>query len=205
MPPSSRAPPLVKICGTRTPEAAQHAVESGADLIGMICVPNVKRTVKAEQARAISRAVRALERIRREGPFVVGVFRNQSLEEVLAVQADYELDMVQLHGKEPLEWTKAISVPVIKTFGPADQGVGTPGLHSVALLDSGSGGEGTMLPWEALPTGSTFVLAGGLTPDNVAGATRVPNVGGVDVSSGVETDGRQDLDKITLFIRNAKG
>ncbi|KAJ8100677.1 isomerase-domain-containing protein [Lipomyces tetrasporus] len=225
---TSRSTPIVKICGTRTVEAAQCAISSGADLIGMILVPNLKRTVSADQAKAISRAVHEfrdsrplhdfpltddrnvwfaghIEQIRRRAPLVVGVFRNQSLEEILRLQREYELDIVQLHGSEPLSWTHEIPVPVIKKFAVEEDDLMRPGLHAVPLLDGGAGGEGHMISWEGLPESGAFILAGGLTADNVALAVRVPNLHGVDVSSGVETDGEQDLDKIKLFIKNAKG
>ncbi|KAK9365180.1 isomerase-domain-containing protein [Lipomyces kononenkoae] len=225
---SLSAPPIVKICGTRTVEAAQCAISSGADLIGMILVPNLKRTVSPEQAKSISRAVHEfresrpphgvaptelkslwfashVEQIRLRAPLVVGVFRNQSLDEVLRLQKEYDLDIVQLHGSEPLSWTREIPVPVIKKFGLHEDDLITPGLHAVTLLDGGAGGEGHKIDWEDLPGSGPFMLAGGLTVDNVAVAVNIPNVFGVDVSSGVETDGKQDLEKIKMFIRNAKG
>ncbi|KAK9383687.1 isomerase-domain-containing protein [Kockiozyma suomiensis] len=223
---TTSSPILVKICGTRTVEAAKVAIESGADLIGMICVPNVKRTVAPDQAKAISRAVREfreqrpehsilpdddidkwfighVENIRKRAPLVVGVFRNQPLEEVLALQKEYELDIVQLHGSEPLEWAELIPVPVMKKFGPLDEDIMKPGLHSLALLDGG-GGEGQLISWDNLPTTGKFILAGGLTPENVAMAVKNANVGGVDVSSGVETSGLHDHEKIKMFIQNAR-
>ncbi|KAK9464813.1 isomerase-domain-containing protein [Lipomyces arxii] len=220
---------LVKICGTRTPESAKAAIEAGADLIGMICVPNVKRTVEPGQAKAISCVVHSfqsdrpaqtseildqtydvwtqsqLEAVRLYRPLLVGVFRDQSLDQVLALTAEYELDMVQLHGSEPITWARQIPVPVIKKFSPADVAeMTTPGFHALTLLD-GAGGEGLKLDWDALPRSGKYILAGGLDPENVAAAVASgPNIVGVDVSSGVETDGVHDLDKIRTFVRNAK-
>ncbi|KAK9387414.1 isomerase-domain-containing protein [Lipomyces mesembrius] len=225
---TSLCTPIVKICGTRTVEVAQCAISSGADLIGMILVPDLKRTVSADQAKAISRAVHEfresrpphdvaltddptdwfeghVEQIRLRAPLVVGVFRNQSLDEVLRLLKEYDLDIVQLHGSEPLSWTREIPVPVIKKFGPGEDDLMAPGLHAVTLLDGGAGGEGQKISWDGLPGSGAFMLAGGLTVDNVAAAVKIPNVAGVDVSSGVETDGKQDLEKIQMFIRNAKG
>ncbi|ODQ75129.1 hypothetical protein LIPSTDRAFT_50090 [Lipomyces starkeyi NRRL Y-11557] len=200
---TSLCTPIVKICGTRTVEAAHCAISSGADLIGMILVPDLKRTVSADQAKAISRAVHEFRELR--APLVVGVFRNQSLDEVLRMLKEYDLDIVQLHGSEPLSWTREIPVPVIKKFGLGEDDLMAPGLHAVTLLDGGAGGEGQKISWEGLPGSGAFMLAGGLTVDNVAVAVKIPNVAGVDVSSGVETDGMQDLEKIQMFIRNAKG
>ncbi|KAK9479349.1 isomerase-domain-containing protein [Lipomyces japonicus] len=216
---------LVKICGTRTAEAAQVAVESGADLIGMIMVPNLKRTVTVEQARAISDAVHKfsgehfshvgigkdqwfadhLDVVRKRAPLVVGVFRNQSLNEILRIQREANIDIVQLHGDEPIEWAEKIPVPVIKKFSPGEEDLHRPGFHAVSLLDGGSGGEGQKISWNDLPDTGEFFLAGGLTVDNVSEAVKVKNVRGVDVSSGVESDGKQDHEKIKQFITNAKG
>ncbi|KAK9456878.1 isomerase-domain-containing protein [Dipodascopsis uninucleata] len=215
---------LVKICGTRTVEAAQCAIESGADLIGMILVPNVKRTVSLAQAKAISDVVHQYrdsqekltiendhpdwfeahaKGLRKRAPQIVGVFKNQPLEDVLRLQAELDLDLVQLHGSEPLEWAKEIPVPVIKKFDPVQVELYTSGYHSVILLD-GAGGEGQKISWTDLPSTVPFILAGGLTVDNVSDAVALPHVRGVDVSSGIETNGKQDIEKIRQFIIKAK-
>ncbi|KAK9463872.1 N-anthranilate isomerase [Lipomyces oligophaga] len=188
--------PIVKICGTRTVESAELAVAVGANLIGIICVPNAKRTVDPEIARQISCVVRT----------ELGVFRNQPLEEVLQIQKDYKIDIVQLHGSEPITWASEIPVPVMKKFSPGDDNVMSPGFHALTLFDGGEGGEGVQIDWndEQLPKEGKFMLAGGLTPENVAQAVKVNNVIGVDVSTGVETDGKHDLEKIRSFIINAK-
>lgn len=230
---------LVKICGTRTAEAAIEAIKAGADLIGMILVPGVTRTVKYKDAIAISKAVHetkaitgsvAADRIGSQASdffvnaasnvsshraLLVGVFRNQSLEEILELQKAYELDIVQLHGNEPLEWTNLIPVPVIKSFKPGQQGLGRRGYHTVPLLDAGSGGSGQKLDMNEVTTalgkdrGLRVLLAGGLKPDNVADTIRAAGelgerIIGVDVSSGVEEDGAQSISKIQAFIKAAK-
>nr|Q01128.1 RecName: Full=N-(5'-phosphoribosyl)anthranilate isomerase; Short=PRAI [Lipomyces starkeyi]CAA92584.1 N-(5'-phosphoribosyl)anthranilate isomerase [Lipomyces starkeyi] len=226
---TSLCTPIVKICGL-TVEAAHCAISSGADLIGMILVPDLKRTVQQTKLKAISRAVtripgvptspsRGIDRPSHglvrgtfsadytSWPLVVGVFRNQSLDEVLRMLRNYDLDIVQLHGSEPLhQWTREIPVPVIKKFGLGEDDLMAPGLHAVTLLDGGAGGEGQKISWEGLPGSGAFMLAGGLTVDNVAVAVKIPNVAGVDVSSGVATDGMQDLEKnCRCLFRNAKG
>ncbi|KAI0834992.1 indole-3-glycerol phosphate synthase-domain-containing protein [Hypoxylon sp. FL0890] len=167
---TSKADPLlVKICGTRTPEAALAAAEAGADLIGMILVPGRKRTVGDEAAIAISKAVHTfsstsstssstaatipthaasdffaaaalkLTSPNRSRPLLVGVFQNQPLDEILSLQKRYSLDAVQLHGREPIEWARVIPVPVLRRFGPNEPGIGARGYHAVPLFDSGSG------------------------------------------------------------------
>ncbi|KAI1306608.1 indole-3-glycerol phosphate synthase [Xylaria venustula] len=242
---SEPEPLLVKICGTRTPEGAIAAAEAGADLIGMILVPNRKRTVTDEAARAISDAVHnfsrpatssassslptnkasdffasAAQKISAPGrtrPLLVGVFLNQPLSQILELTARYRLDVVQLHGKEPLEWTLHIPVPVMRRFEPGEPGIGARGYHAVPLFDSGSaGGSGQLLDAVGVKAALErdhelrIVLAGGLTPENVGeviqGAGQdAERVIGVDVSSGVEgPDGLQSLDRIRDLVKAAK-
>ncbi|KIN03697.1 hypothetical protein OIDMADRAFT_158448 [Oidiodendron maius Zn] len=230
---------LVKICGTRKAETAVQAIKAGADLIGMILVPGRSRHVPYKDAIAISRAVgqsqvttgtvisnqsstqasdffaNAASNISSHRPLLVGVFQNQPLEEILELQKAYDLDIVQLHGDEPLEWAKLIPVPVIKSFKPGQPDLGKRGYHTVPLLDSGSGGSGQKLDIAQVKSalikddGLKILLAGGLSPENVADA--VKSVGplgdriiGVDVSSGIEEDGVQSIAKIQAFIKAAK-
>lgn len=230
---------LVKICGTRKAEAAVEAIKAGADLIGMILVPGRGRHVPYEDAIAISKAVHqsgvttgtvvsnqsgtkasdffsdAASNISSHRPLLVGVFQNQPLEEVLKLQKAYDLDIVQLHGDEPLEWANLIPVPVIRSFKPGQPGLGKRGYHTVPLLDSGSGGSGQKLDITEVKAalsrdeGLRVLLAGGLNPDNVAEAVKAAGslgdrIVGVDVSSGVEEDGVQNVAKIRAFIKAAK-
>ncbi|KAG9245768.1 indole-3-glycerol phosphate synthase-domain-containing protein [Calycina marina] len=230
---------LVKICGTRTPEAAMEAINAGADLIGMILVPGRDRCVPYKEAVAISKVVHhvsvttgsvvsdgastqatdffadAASNISSHRALLVGVFQNQPLEEVLKLQKTYELDIVQLHGQEPLEWANLIPVPVIRSFKPGQAGIGRRGYHTVPLLDSASGGSGQKLDITEVKsalsadTGLRVLLAGGLNPNNVADAVKsAGDVGdriiGVDVSSGVEENGAQSIELIKAFIKAAK-
>ncbi|PFH60381.1 hypothetical protein XA68_11044 [Ophiocordyceps unilateralis] len=234
------APLYVKICGTRSVEAAQEAVKSKADFVGICLVPGAKRCISHETALAISDAVHSCRRgpsqageqgemptscatdyfaaatwrLESTRPRLVGIFQNQSLGEVLEMQKTYNLDFVQLHGDEPIEWARAIPVPVIRCFKPGQVGIGLRGYHTIPLLDSGSG-SGKLLDVssvrEALerdPDLRVF-LAGGLNPDNVVGAVTAlgelsDRVIGVDVSSGVEEDGKQSLAKIAAFVKAVK-
>lgn len=235
-------PLLVKICGTRTPEAAIAAAEAGADLIGMILVPGRKRTVIDDAAKAISKAVHSFSRPASASPaaipnnsasdffasaarklashdhtrpLLVGVFQNQSLDEILALRARYDLDIVQLHGREPVEWARAIPVPVLRRFAPGEPGIGARGYHAAPLFDSGSG-SGQVL--DAVDVKAALakdeelriLLAGGLTPNNVTEVVKAAGeegsrILGVDVSSGVESeDGQQSLERIREFVKTAK-
>lgn len=237
-------PLLVKICGTRTEEAAIAAAEAGADLVGMILVPGRKRTVSDEAARAISAAVHGFSRAAtastpalptnkatdffaaasqkisvpgRTRPLLVGVFLNQPIAQILELTARYHLDIVQLHGNEPLEWAHQIPVPVMRRFTPSEPGIGARGYHAAPLFDSGSaGGSGQLLDAVAVKAALErdrelrVMFAGGLTPENVAEVIRgvgedAGRIVGVDVSSGVEgSDGQQSLERIREFVKAAK-
>lgn len=235
--------PMVKICGTRSAEAAKTAIEAGADLIGMILAPGLKRTVSAETALAISETVRGTKKAQitksalladakaasdyfdhaasrlvsaDDRALLVGVFRNQSLEYVLEQQRLLNLDIVQFHGQEPLEWATLVPVPVLRAFHPQDGGIGVRGYHALPLLDAGAGGSGQQLALRDVKEvftrdeGVRVVLAGGLHADNVGAVLAElgdyrSRVLAVDVSSGVEEDGEQSLDKIKMFIKAVKG
>lgn len=236
---SAPSPLLVKICGTRKAENALEAIKAGADLIGIILVPGRGRYVPFKDAIAISKVVHesrvssdsvvsdrvgnratdffanAASNVSSHRPLLVGVFQNQPLEEILELQKAYELDIVQLHGDEPLEWANAIPVPVIRSFKPGQPGLTRRGYHTVPLLDSGSGGSGEQLDMSDVKSvltkdaGLRVLLAGGLNPDNVAQAVKAAGelgerIVGVDVSSGVEEGGAQSIAKIQAFIKAAK-
>ncbi|KAK4546739.1 hypothetical protein LTR36_001471 [Oleoguttula mirabilis] len=235
---------LVKICGTRSAEAAQTAIEAGADLIGMIMAQGRTRCVSTETALQISAVVHETPKPSSstatshpaEPPtkatsffehtaahhlqhptraLLVGVFQNQPLAYILAQQKQLSLDIIQLHGSEPIEWATLIPVPVMRSFKPGEAALGSRGFHSMPLLDSGAGGTGQQLVVDKVrellqgDEGLRVMLAGGLGPENVAEVVRSlggmgSRVAGVDVSSGVETDGKHDLEKIRKFIQAAK-
>ena len=240
---STSSPLKVKICGTRSVEAAKAAVESGADLVGIILVKGRKRTVSEEEALSISAAVHStvrpagrlatssnintvsatdffnhssqhfLQHPRRA--LLVGVFQNQSLSYVLAMQKLLDLDLVQLHGSEPLEWASLIPVPVIKSFKPGDVGIGRRNYHTIPLLDSANGGSGQILDLESVKKlleqdkELRIMLAGGLNPDNVQSILQSigphrDRVIAIDVASGVEENGAQNINKIRIFLAAAK-
>lgn len=239
---SENSRPLVKICGTRTVEAAKEAIEQGADLIGIILVEGRKRTVSQETALAISEIVHSTRKPHRETspespaplsasdyfehtvgrllsvdkPLLVGVFQNQPLEYVLKQQRKLNLDVVQFHGSEPIEWANLVPVPVIRSFAPTDAGIAIRGYHALPLLDAGTGGSGQQVNLSEVKNvlskdeSLQVMLAGGLTPANVLPVLEDlqefrERVRIVDVSSGVEEDGEQSLEKIKAFIHAAKG
>jgi len=308
--------PVVKICGVRSKDEALAIANLGADMLGLMFVPKSKRFIDIDTAKSICETIRqfrispppqsalsppplpwltshALRFQTQPVPLLVGVFQNASLETVLDAVSYCQLDMVQLHGSEPVQWAKFIPVPVIRVFhigGNSNvDGITRGGLHDFVLLDSmrddnsgESGGSGKVVdldfarrvvdagevvvdvntayrPEEKGPadrqiqpkppllrqdtdvlaekqvaekdaevhgarhpeprpltvetsTQSAFkyplpiILAGGLTPENVAGAIERVRPWAVDVSGGVELDDGtgKDLEKVESFISNAK-
>jgi anthranilate synthase/indole-3-glycerol phosphate synthase/phosphoribosylanthranilate isomerase len=232
--------PLVKICGTRTEEAAVAAIQAGADLIGIIMVQGRSRLVQDDVALRISQVIKSTPRpanvpsqqstkatplewfdhstnvLRHPSrALLVGVFMDQPLSYVLSQQQKLGLDVVQLHGSEPLEWASLIPVPVIRKFAPGDIGIARRAYHTLPLLDSGAGGSGELLEESGVKKsldsddGLRVILAGGLNPDNVVETVKKlgqssQKVVALDVSSGVETNGSQDLEKIRAFVKAAK-
>lgn len=152
-------------------------------------------------------------------PLLVGVFARMNPDEVNDIADAAGLDLVQLSGGEDDDFVRRVHRPVIRAVH-VHEGMDAerveercvPGISAGLLLDTGSatalGGTGTAFDWTIaaeLGERKPFLLAGGLTPENVAQAIETVHPWGVDVSSGVETDGTKDIEKIRAFIRAAKG
>lgn len=199
----------IKICGITNPTDALAAVEAGADALGFIFYERSPRYVSLKAAVEISRQL---------PPFVmrVGVFVNAEEGLILRAIGEAGLTMLQFHGDEAPEFCRQFGLMSMKAFrvhGPEtlDQ---IPRYDTEAyLLDAFSsaalGGTGERFNWdlavEARKFGKPIFLAGGLTPENVAGAIRKVGPFGVDVSSGVESaPGRKDHAKVKAFIAAAK-
>ncbi len=195
---------LVKICGLKTIAQAIAAEESGADYVGFIMAPG-RRQIAPDAARRICRQVKRVDR--------VGVFVDAPLAAVKELAAYCGFDRVQLHGRESADYCEAIGIPYIKSFVVDKQLPAEAALaqykNGLFLVDSGSG-SGVPFDWQAcaaLPEAlrmSSMLLAGGLQAENVQAAIRTAKPLGVDVSSGVETNGEKDLDKIAAFIRTVR-
>jgi phosphoribosylanthranilate isomerase len=202
------APPRVKICGITRLEDALAAVRLGADALGFNFWPGSKRYLPPAAARPIVRAL---------PPFVtaVGVFVDPSREEALAAAEASGVQLLQLHGDEPPALCAMLPLPVLKGLrvgGPEalealDRYPGVAGF----LLDAASpgyGGSGQVFDWSLAARAAaraTVVLAGGLTPANVAAAVRAVRPWAVDVASGVESaPGVKDHDLMSRFVRAAK-
>jgi phosphoribosylanthranilate isomerase len=220
---------LVKICGVSDVKHARAAAALGADFIGMVFAPS-SRQVTLGQAKRISEGLGKghsppisnpdtaviLAALDSQRPLLVGVFADQDADTINAISDDVGLDLIQLSGSEPWEICEHLKRPIFKCMKvrhgeTAEQVMVHVHEGAVVLLDpyvEGTyGGTGRTLDWKVaaqiaqeMPT----VLAGGLTPKNVGEAVRTVHPWAVDVSSGVETEGVKDGDKIRAFIAAAK-
>ncbi|MBI4657631.1 MAG: phosphoribosylanthranilate isomerase [Verrucomicrobia bacterium] len=202
--------PRVKICGITNLGDAMAAVRAGADALGFVFYPASPRNVVEDIAATI---------IGELPPFVakVGVFVNVSAEKIRHTVETCGLDTLQLHGDESTEFCRQFRMKVIKAFRVRDE----QSLKEMAAYQSEAwlldacvpgklGGTGERFNWElakqATTLSATVILAGGLTPENVAEAVRQVAPYGVDVSSGVElSPGKKDPIKLRDFIAAAKG
>ncbi len=198
----------VKICGITSLEDAQHAVDCGADALGLVFYEKSPRCVTPARARQIVAGL---------PPFVttVGLFVNEQPATITRVADECGLDVIQLHGDEAPGACRLPPRRVIKALRVRDAAslCGAEAYPvSALLLDAwvagAYGGTGETFNWQlaaAAATRGRVILAGGLTPENVAAAILAVRPYGVDVSSGVEAaPGRKDPQKVAAFIRNAK-
>jgi phosphoribosylanthranilate isomerase len=175
---------FVKICGVTRLDDARAAVDAGASAVGFVFWPNSPRFVDPYRARAIAAKL---------PPFVtaVGLFVNQPAGYVNGVASLVRLGAVQLHGDETPEFAASIAAPVIKAL-PVERAGGWPEATTL-LLDAHDpvkrGGTGRVIDWSAAAAVAAHrrvLLAGGLTPENIADAIARVRPFGIDVSSGVE-------------------
>ncbi|HYQ80483.1 MAG TPA: phosphoribosylanthranilate isomerase [Anaeromyxobacteraceae bacterium] len=197
----------VKICGVTRPEDALQAARLGADALGFNFWPGSRRYLAPAAARAI---------VDRLPPFVtpVGVFVNQGEEEIRRAADESGVRVLQLHGDEPPALCARLPLPVVKAVRvaaplPLDALKAYP--VAAFLLDApsaGWGGSGQSFDWslaEGLAGLGPIVLAGGLTPENVAAAVRRVRPYAVDVASGVESSpGVKDVARMARFIAAAR-
>jgi phosphoribosylanthranilate isomerase len=187
------------------------AKDAGADLIGFVFAES-KRRIAIEKAIAIGQQVKGIGK--------VGVFVNRPLKEVQEIAQCCQLDFVQLHGEETPDYCQSVGRPVIKAFRVGcDFSIEKCKEYSAdwILLDSFTpgqyGGTGITFDWQSIGSfasqlPSPVMVAGGLTPKNIGKAIFTLSPKGIDVSGGVETNGKKDAGKIQKFIiaaRQAEG
>ena len=221
---------FVKVCSARAVEHAEWAREAGADAIGMIFADaprrielNVARAIRRELGPRVEIAEATADTIQREReqagrPLLVGVFARQSVDEIQRVLDRVDLDIVQLSGGEHPALSGRIRRAVVRAVH-VQEGMDARAVlreidrapNTVTHLEPKStqgGGMGRTFDWSLaaeVARARPFFLAGGLNPDNVGEAVRTVQPWAVDVSSGVETDGVKDREKIRAFIAAAKG
>jgi phosphoribosylanthranilate isomerase len=208
---------LIKICGLKTPDALDVALEAGADMVGFVFFPASPRHVGYEAVRLLAARVRGRAK-------KVALSVDASDEQLAAIIDALKPDLLQLHGQEAPERVTVVrtrfGLPVMKALPIAQKADLSPirlydELADRLIFDARAprdatrpGGLGKSFDWrllENLRVGVPFMLSGGLDADNVAEALRITRAGGVDVSSGVErAPGEKDPDKIRAFVRAAR-
>ncbi|MBC7879556.1 MAG: phosphoribosylanthranilate isomerase [Anaerolineales bacterium] len=196
----------IKICGIKTVEDALAAMEAGADLIGFNFYPKSPRYIDVGRCRDIMSVMRKYGHVK-----YVAVFVNSSAEEIYATMDTCGLALAQLHGDEPADMLNALEGKAFKAFRgiPSDVTgyirIESPTLLVDAAVKGVYGGSGVTADWSVaseLAKKYPLLLAGGLTPENVADAVRQVRPWGVDVASGVESEpGKKDAAKISAFVK----
>ena len=211
----------IKICGITTVDDALDAAAAGADAIGLNFYPRSKRYLDIDAARPISLSMPS-------GLTRVGVFVNATADDISTIVEQVELDCVQLHGDEPPELIAQLPrrISVIRAYRCGEEGLAALGSYLAAcraqgrlpdavLIDADAaaefGGTGRAADWSRVAEERDFagdrpiILAGGLTPANVAKAIAIARPDAVDVASGVEREpGRKDAALVTQFVTAAR-
>jgi phosphoribosylanthranilate isomerase len=199
----------IKICGVTRAADAERAVELGAGALGLNFVHGSKRRVTVEQARPIVEAVRG--RIE-----LVAVVADPTDDEVKELREELGIEWLQLHGQEPAARVsrlapRAFKAVAIEDAADARRAASYPGERLLVdtKVGASSGGTGKVFDWQLvtdLARARSLILAGGLTPRNVAAAIRVLRPYGVDVASGVESaPGIKDHELMAAFVLSVQG
>lgn len=202
----SLATVFVKVCGITSEEDALLAVAMGADAVGFVFAPSPRRIEPQLAAGIVGRLPTEI--------VTVGVFRDAPRQQVVDIAHRTKLRAVQLHGHETAadsHWVHQRVPLVIMAFPAGDPRLDRADDYAAdaILVDSATPGSGEVFDWslaEGAPAHRRIVLAGGLTPENVADAVRVVRPWGVDVATGVEAaPGRKDARKVRAFVEAARG
>jgi phosphoribosylanthranilate isomerase len=204
---------IVKICGLTNADDALHAADQGADMLGFILYPPSPRAIAMSDVYRVRKAVR----LRHPGVITVGVFVNESAADMLRTLETTGLDYAQLSGTEPVETMHAMGGLAYKAIRQSSEAAAyantrVPDALPHLLLEAdhptlygGTGQRADDTLAAHIAQKHRLLLAGGLTPDNVAAAIRTAQPWGVDVASGVEAvKGKKDPQKVAAFIRSAK-
>ena len=195
----------IKMCGLRRPEDIEAANRLAPEYIGFVFAPASRRYISPAEAAKLRQALRP-------GIRAVGVFVNEDIETVSRLLQEGIIDIAQLHGDEDADYISrlrdAAGKPVIRAFrvnGEADLRAAEDSPADMVLLDAGAG-DGKTFDWSLLSSVSRpYFLAGGLTPENAAEAVERFRPFAVDVSSGIETNGFKDFEKMRAFVRAVRG
>lgn len=199
--------PWIKFCGCTSWDDVAMAIEAGADAFGMIFAPSPRRISWEAAVEIADRVPESIE--------PVGVFVDPSKEAVDAVRVLFPHASVQFSGNEPAELVAAYGERAIKAIHVDSDGAASEleercNRHPRATIlfdargNGVAGGTGTPFPWElAVPVAARrrVVMAGGLSPENVSACLSNVRPYGVDVRSGIETNGRKDWEKMRAFVR----
>ena len=192
---------IVKFCGLRREEDILAVNKIKPDLAGFILVPDRRRYVSPDK-------VCELRKLLDKDIKVVGVFVDEDIEVVKRLISDGTIDIAQLHGNESEEYIRELKAScratIIKAVGIHDAKDVERAERSpadIVLVDSPGGGTGDVFNWSLLQKiKRPYILAGGLNCDNIVEAVRTLSPYGVDVSSGIETDGYKDKAKMEAFM-----
>lgn len=187
----------VKICGTRAIGVAQVSVDAGADFLGFNFVPSSRRFIEPKLAAEIISQIKGKAK-------TVGVFQNAQASFINDIASKVGLDFVQLHGNEDEEYIRQLRVPVIKAIQIDEKPAAIDADYFLLDRPNRTGKMVDFAKAAKLAARFPIFYAGGVTADNVADVVRQVRPFAVDVAAGIETDGKEDLNKIREFIKNAK-
>ncbi len=195
---------LIKLCGLKSAEAVEEVNRLRPAYAGFICTPGFRRSVSSE-------TLKELKSLLDPEVKAVGVFVNEPVERVVSLLEKGWIDAVQLHGREDDAYLDALKARVnctvlqaVKVDSPEALRQAENSHADLVVLDGGTG-EGRPFDWSLLESmRRPYLLAGGLTPDNVRQAISALHPLGVDTSSGIETDGTKDPLKMRLFVQRVR-
>lgn len=191
----------IKLCGIQRYEDIDVVNELLPDYIGFVFAKKSKRFISYDMAKSLKK--RLDKRVK-----AVGVFVNESIENIIYLVRNDIIDLIQLHGDEDIDYIsklkKYVNIPVIKAFkikSKADINTLYKEGIDFILLDAGAGDGKTLDESILKDFQGDYFLAGGLSPDNISEKINTLHPFGVDVSSGIETDGKKDADKMRKFVK----